>query len=336
MNSQRIGTLTLFGGIMLLALMAFVTKAPRVAGAADLPKVKFGLPKAGMFGLGGLYVIDKKLDRKHGWILQPHWARVSQIEQLVALGKLPAGLATAESSVRANIKGIPLRLIQPYMTPHQHVLVRKDSPYKALKDLKGKSVATTREVTSQYNMFDFMVRKGGMRGAEEEFELKKLGAAAIIAVLETGDVEAATLWEAHVSRLLATGKYRVLVAFRDELAKLLNTEVKMMGWVGAHKDWVKKNSDLVVRMRASWQEGIRGVQKDEEHFRKYAGKLFKIKKKDVLKLGWSRAKTFLLPPDHKWPDKANLNAEKDYLLGLMKIGMFPKEAAGVIDKLFVP
>ena len=194
----------------------------------------------------------------------------------------------------------------------------------------------TREVTSQYNMFDFIVRKQGGRGAEKDFQLKKLGAAGIRAVLEKGDVEAGAIWEAHVSKLLGTGKYRVLMVFRDELAKVLNTDVKMMGWVGATETWVKKNPDLVAKIRAAWQEGIRGVQEDETHFRRYAKKMFGLEKPEVVSLGWKRASTFLLPPDFKWPDKANLDAEKQYLLGGMKMGMFPKEAGGVIDRVFVP
>ena len=72
---------------------------------------------------------------------------------------------------------------------------------------KGKSIAVPREVTSDYNLFDFMMRKQGV-SIEKDFQLKKLGAAGIIAVMEKGEVEAALHWEAHVTRMLATGKYR--------------------------------------------------------------------------------------------------------------------------------
>ncbi|MFQ5850752.1 MAG: ABC transporter substrate-binding protein [Candidatus Binatia bacterium] len=323
------------GGIVLLALLAFASRAPRTVGAAELPTIEVGLPRGGVFGLGGAYIIDKGLDRKNGFVMKPRWAGVAQIERLVAIGALSVGLATAESAVRANLKDIPLRLIQPYMTPHQHVLVRKGSPYKDIMDLKGKPLALTREVTSLYNMFDFIMKKRGV-DIEKEFQLKKLGAAGIRAVLEKGDVEGGIIWEAHVSKLLGTGKFRVLMALRDELARLLNAKVKMMGWVGATDSWVKQNPDLVAKLRAAWQDGIRGVQKDEAHFRKYAKKMFALEKPEVVALGWKRTKTFLLPPDFRWPDKSNLEAEKRYLKGGIEVGMFPKEAAGVIDKMFVP
>jgi ABC-type nitrate/sulfonate/bicarbonate transport system substrate-binding protein len=332
MNSHLIRLLSLVG-IVLLALVA--VSVPTATWAAELPTIEVGLPGGGMFGLGGRYVLDKGLDRKNGFIYKPRWAGVSAVERLMAIGAIPMGLGTSESAVRANLKGNKLRLIQPYMTPHQHLLVRKDSPYKNVMDLKGKPLATTPAVSSMYNMFDFIMKKRKVN-IEKDFQLKKLGAAGIRAVLEKGDVEGALIWEAHVSKLLATGKYRVLMVLRDEMAKLLNTKVKMMAWVGATESWVKQNPVMVSKVRAAWQEAINDMRNDEAHFRKYAKKMFGLEKPNEVALGWKRARTFLLPLNFKWPDRANLDAEKKYLLGGMEMGMFPKETVDVIDKMFVP
>ena len=103
--------------------------------AAELPTIEVGLPEDGMFGLGGQYLIDKGIDKKHGFIVKPRWAGVADVERLMAIGAIPVGLATSESAVRANLNQIAIRLIQPYQTPHNSILVRSDSPYKDLKDL---------------------------------------------------------------------------------------------------------------------------------------------------------------------------------------------------------
>ncbi|MPZ75634.1 MAG: PhnD/SsuA/transferrin family substrate-binding protein [Deltaproteobacteria bacterium] len=303
--------------------------------AAELPTVEIGLPEDGLFGLGGQYLIDKAIDRKHGFVLKPRWAGVADVERLVAIGAIPLGLSTSESAIRANLNNIAIRLIQPYQTPHNAILVRKDAPYKNLKDLKGKPFAVPPEVTSAYNNFDYIMRKQGI-SIEKFYQLKKLGAAGISTVLERGEVEAGYSWEAHVSKLLATGKYRVLVTPREEMNRLLNTEVKTLGWIGGLQSWISKNQPLVPKIRAAWQEMIKGVQQDEEHFRKHAKRLFGLDKPEELKLGWSRTRQFLLPPDFAWPDKANLDVEKKYLKESVELGIFPKEAAGVIDTLFVP
>jgi ABC-type nitrate/sulfonate/bicarbonate transport system substrate-binding protein len=303
--------------------------------AAELPTVEIGLPSDGVFGLGGQYLLDKRLDRKHGFIAKPRWSGVAEVERLVAMGTIPVGLSTSESTLRANLRGIPLRLIQPYMTPHNAVLVRKDAPYKTLTDLKGKPFAVPPEVTSAYNNFDYIMKKQGV-DIERFYQLKKLGAAAISAVLERGEVEAGYSWEGHVSKLLATGRYRVLVQPRDELNRLLGTKVKMLGWLGALDTWSAKNKELIQKLRAAWQEMITGVQEDEEHFRKHAKNFFGLESAEELKLGWPRTRQFLLPPDFPWPDKTNLEIEKRYLREATEMGIFDKKGLALIDAMFVP
>ena len=160
-------------------------------------------------------------------------------------------------------------MIQPFMTPHNSILVRKESPYKNIMELKGKPFAVPPEVTAAYNNFDYIMKKQGV-DIERFFQLKKLGVAGISAVLERGEVEAAYSWEAHVSKLLVTGRYRILMVPREEITRLLNAKVKTLAWVGALDNWVNQNKSLIPRIRKAWQETIAGVQEDEAHFRKHA------------------------------------------------------------------
>jgi ABC-type nitrate/sulfonate/bicarbonate transport system substrate-binding protein len=305
------------------------------ARSAELPTVEIGFPSDGVFGLGGQYLLDKGLDRKHGFVVKPRWAGVAEVERLVAMGTIPVGLSTVESTLRANLRDIPLRLIQPYMTPHNAVLVRKESSYKSLMDLKGKPVAVPPEVTSAYNNLDYIMKKQGV-DIEKFYQLKKLGAAGISAVLERGDVEAAFSWEAHVSKLLVTGRYRVLTQTRDDMNRLLETKVKILGYLGALDTWSNQNKEVIQKLRAAWQDMIKGVQEDEEHFRKHAKKFFGLETAEELKLGWPRTRQFLLPPDFRWPDKANLEVEKRYLREATELGIFDKKGLSLIDTLFVP
>ena len=322
--------------LFVLTLTAvFAGLVPPEGRAAELPTVEIGLPSDGVFGLGGQYLLDKGLDRKHGFIIKPRWTGVAEVERLVAMGTIPVGLSTSESALRANLNNVPLRLIQPYMTPHNAVLVRKDAPYKNLMDLKGKPFAVPPEVTSAYNNFDYIMKKQGA-DIERFYQLKKLGAAGISAVLERGDVEAGYSWEAHVSKLLATGRYRVLVQPRDELNRLLGTKVKMLGWLGALETWAAKNKELIQRLRAAWQEMIAGVQDDEAHFRKHAKNFFGLESAEELKIGWPRTKQFLLPANFPWPDKTNLEIEKRYLREATEMGIFDKKGLVIIDAMFVP
>jgi ABC-type nitrate/sulfonate/bicarbonate transport system substrate-binding protein len=326
--------------ILAAALVAFALLVAFSGSAAngqskEPPTVEVGLPQDGLFGLGGQYILDKGLDRKHGFVMKPRWAGVPEILRLLGVQALSVGLMTPEAGLRANVSGVPIRLIQPYQTPHMHVVVAKDSPYKSVEDLKGKAVALTPEVTTLYNLFDFIMRKKGVN-IEKEFQLKKLGGPGIMAVLERGEVEAGILWEAHVSRLVTSGKYRAIMGFRDELVKLLNGKILPVIWLGSLEPWVKGNPNLVAGLRAAWAEAYRGVQQDEAHFRKYAKQFFGLEKPEDLAPAWQRTKVFLLPADFKWPDASTLKSAKSFLRQGVEMGMFPKEAVAHIDIMFTP
>lgn len=332
MNNHKIGQVA--AGFF-LAFGAVIAYAPEVKGAAELPTVEVGLPEEGVFGLGGLYILDKKLDQKNGFTMKPRWAGVAEVQRLMGIGAVPLGLSVSEVSLRANLKGTPIRLLQPYQLPHIFLLVPKESPYKNVMELKGKKIALTSETTSLYNMFDYMMKKRGVT-IESDFSLRKLGAGAIIAVLEKGDVDGALLFEAHVSRLLAGGKYRPILGFREEMQKLLGGETVILSYIGAVESWIKAHPDLVPKLRAAWAEASRGVQDDEAHFRKHAKRLFNLEKPEEVSLGWSRTRTILAPKDLKWPDPTLIAVQKRYLNEATDLGIFPAEAKKHIEVLFVP
>lgn len=325
-----------FSATVAIALLFFGSQPGAGSGAsADLPVIELGLPQDGMFGLGGQYILDKGLDRKHGFSMKPRWAGVPEVQRLLAIRAIPVGLMTPEAALRARVAGQPIALIQPYQVPHMHVLVHKNSPYKSVPELKGKAIALTPELTGLYNLFDFIMRRNGY-SIEKDFQLKKLGAPGIIAVLEKREVEAGIIWEAHVSRLLLSGKYRVIMTFRDELEKLLQAKVLPTIWLGGLEPWIEANRDAVSKLRASWTEAYRGVQQDEAHFRKYAKKFFGLENPEELGLAWKRTRIFLLPASFAWPDAASLKALKSFLREGVEMGMFPKEASAAIDPLFAP
>lgn len=324
-----------FAGMTLLLLSLLLSLTVTQIRAAELPTIEIGLPDDGLFGLGGQYILDKGLDKKNGFVMKPRWAGVPEIQRLLGIKAISVGLMTPEAGLRANQAGVPIRLVQPYQSSHMYVVVRKDAPYNSVEELKGKPVAITSEVTTLYNLFDFIMRKRGMN-IEKDLQLKKLGAPAIVAVLEKGDVEAGLLWEAHVSRLVTGGKYKTILGFRDELSRLLSVKVMPVIWLSALEPWVKENGAMVPHLRAAWTEAYKGLQNDEAHFKKYAKQFFGLEKPEEIAAAWPRTKIFLLPTDFTWPDAPALKGQKVWLREGVELGMFPKEAAGLIDAMYLP
>ena len=92
---------------MLVALpLASLVSVP--VSAAELPSIEVGLPQNGLFGLGGQYIIDKKLDRKNGFIMKPRWAGVSEIQRLLGIKAVSVGLMTPEAALRAKRAGFDI------------------------------------------------------------------------------------------------------------------------------------------------------------------------------------------------------------------------------------
>jgi len=232
-----------------------------------------------------------------------------------------------------NIQNVPLRVIVPASTAHHFLLVPKDSPYQKVEDLKGQKIATTGETTGMYMIFNFMMKVKGL-DAEKDFQLIKQGAPApMIALLERGEVQGALLWEAHVSRLLATGKYRAILGFSEELSKLIPGHVELLTWISAREDWLKDNRETAVRLRDAWLEGAKGAREDKAFFQSKAKQFFALEQPAEVDLAWERTRQFLGPVS-KWPDATLIKGQKERLSRAIQVGAFPAQAAPFLDVIF--
>lgn len=295
--------------------------------------VKVGVPNDGVFGLIGSYILEKGIDRKYGIIMDPVWAPVAEVQRLLGLGEIKVGLNTKDGALNLNIQKVPMRMVVPALAAHQFLLVAKDSPYQKVEDLKGKKIATTGETTGMYMIFSYITRVKGL-DFEKDFQVIKQGAPApIIALLERGEVQGALLWEGHVSRLLATGKYRTILGLTEELGKLFPGYVELLAFISAHEDWLKANPEAAARLRDAWLEGAKGAKEDREFFRSKAKQFFGLEQPAEVDLAWERTRQFIGPVT-KWPDPALIKSQKDRLRHAIQVGAFPAEAAPFVDVIF--
>ncbi|MBI2363411.1 MAG: hypothetical protein HYV01_00175 [Deltaproteobacteria bacterium] len=75
---------------------------------------------------------------------------------------------------------------------------------------------------------------------------------------------------------------------------------------------------------------------DRSVSRRAAGRSALQQKPEELAAAWPRTKVFLLPADFTWPDAATLKAQKTWLREGVEMGMFEKQASGLIDAMYVP
>ena len=76
----------IIASVCALALTAAFAEISVAGQSSELSTLEVALPEDGMFGLGGQYLMDKGIDRKHGFIVKPRWAALAEAEKLVAFG----------------------------------------------------------------------------------------------------------------------------------------------------------------------------------------------------------------------------------------------------------
>lgn len=144
-----------------------------------------------------LYVAQELgLFKKHGLNVTIVDAKeLAAARDLVVSGKADVFWACPTLAIAAIANGAPLKIISQVKTPCTSVLlVPKNSPIKAWKDLKGKHIAGISPTCEAVIAYEKKVRENG-----GEFILEKLAGGPAIAALEAGKVDGAILEEPHVS-----------------------------------------------------------------------------------------------------------------------------------------
>lgn len=197
---------------------------------------------------------------------------------LVVSGQADVFWSCPTVAIAAIGNGAPIKMISQVKTPCTSVLVvRKDSPIKQYKDLKGKHIAG---ISPTCEAVISLTRKA--RDAGGEFILEKLAGGPAIAALEAGKVDGAILEEPHVSIAELKG-YKVL--FRDASANI------PCRTINARNGYLKDNPETLKRFIKAIEEANVIILKDPtgdlvvDIAEKYTGA-----PKDAIKYGNNRLK----------------------------------------------
>jgi ABC-type nitrate/sulfonate/bicarbonate transport system substrate-binding protein len=154
--------------------------------------------------------------------------------------------------------------------------VKKDAPYKSFGDLKGKKIGNFARVTGAY-FFSAVIAREKKLDIEKDFQNVPAETGALIALLERGEVEAINMFEPHTTRLVLSGKYRVLLDFDIELEQIFGAP-PLKSTVGMLKETVEKQPQLVKALRSAYTDAVRMIKagQDEDFFKAKAKELFNL------------------------------------------------------------
>jgi len=271
------------------ALIAFVFLIARAgtdasAGQAIQP-INLATSASGQSGYVAALIENKGLDVKYGLKITNMMMDFTEAANAVKLGRAVASSMQPSTAVNLIKSGTDIRLVTPQIWSGNSWVVKKDSPYKSFADLKGKKIGNFARVTGAY-FFSAVIAKEQKLDLEKDFQSIPAETGALIALLERGDVEAINMFEPHVTRMVMSGRYRVLVDFDIALEEIFGAP-PLKSTVGMLKETVEKQPQLVKALRGAYADAVQMIKKgqDEDFFKSKAKEFFNLSTPDEVSAG---------------------------------------------------
>lgn len=284
MNMFKAGALK-----VLFFVSVFLAGAIFLNGCAKKPqKVSLGYVSKGLTGLGVQVMKDQKIPEKYGITFEyMGFLSPSSLNQSFMMGKFDVNLAAGINVIAlARSKGYKVQYFSPTLLNSVSLLVRRDSPCTTLEDLKGKKIGWYGLPSGGGIGFYVLSHKRGIN-ILKDVQLIQTKPPALIPLLKKREVEAIVIYEPFVSRLLATGEYRVIMGpFFKEWEQETGIPLEMAG-LAASEEWLKNHKDLALKIIKIWKETANYIKENIDKVLKEYPQYTGLETEEELKLGTS-------------------------------------------------
>jgi ABC-type nitrate/sulfonate/bicarbonate transport system substrate-binding protein len=309
--------------------MAFSEFRPEANAGQSLQPINVATSAAGQSGYVAALIENRGLDVKYGIKINNMMMDFTEAANAVKLGRTVASAMQPSTAVNLVKSGTDIRLITPQIWSGNSWVVKKDAPYKSFGDLKGKKIGNFARVTGAY-FFSAVIAKEKRLDIEKDFQSVPAETGALIALLERGEVEAINMFEPHTTRLVLSGKYRVLVDFDIELEQIFGAP-PLKSTVGVLKETVEKQPQLVKALRGAYTDAVRLIKtgQDEDFFKSKAKELFNLSTPEQVAAGMKQNKANFAD---KWGE-AFFQSQNKILQSGVNLGLLPN--IGDLNQLWV-
>ena len=239
------------------------------AGPAELVKVEFPdltFPT----NLSAVYqeIKAEGIDKKHGIDLSLRkYATTDEPQQALATGTIGISNFTLLNWAKLKNEGRDLELVTPLIVERTKLIVKADSPYRSLADLRGKKIGSLPAGTGLYQNWR-IVSEGLGLDFEEDFEHVPGPPPAVVGFLDSGQVDAAVLFEPFVARLVSSGRYRQVMDAGEEWEKQHGSTMHNL-FVAATPGWLAGHRDAAAGLKAMFREGLALASGKPDFFGQY-------------------------------------------------------------------
>lgn len=244
-----------------LSASAMLALAPRLVRAdADVTVMTLPIDQ----GAQAFYAQDLGMFKQAGLDAQVSITNFgTQVASAVAGGSIAVGQSNVISLAAAHERGLPFALIAAaglYSTakPTSMMIVDKNSPLKAAKDLDGKTVAVNglKSIT-QISVQAWADQNGG---DSQQIKFVEMPFVEMGPALASGRIDMALMADPDATTVLANGKTRPFGKAFDAIGK----EFLIGGWF-AKTDWIAANPDTVRKFVSVMREAAQWANKPSNY-----------------------------------------------------------------------
>jgi ABC-type nitrate/sulfonate/bicarbonate transport system substrate-binding protein len=217
-------------------------------------------------------IASQHLDRKYGIDLQvKHFQSVPALNSAVVAGAVEAGFASLTNMASARAQGRDVEIFDALLGSSEVVLVLKDSAATNMADLKGQKFGSFSGATSTA----FAVLTTSTKAAGEEQDLASAVSvvnapdAALLGLLENGQLKGALISSGGTVPALLTGKYKVLVNIGEQYRKFFGAPPGQV-MVTTTEKYAKDHGEILRSFSATLADGMHHILETPSVWQEYA------------------------------------------------------------------
>jgi len=219
-------------------------------------KIKIGAVASGSTSPPNLVISQQKLDRKYG--LDIEWVKLNpaSVQKAFALHQFEVNFAqTPLDLIRQSARGDRVFSFRSATFSNNFAIVRKDSPYQSMADLKGKKFGIFTWSSGSTAAFNKIIKQKYGLELKKDFEVIVGSPPALKGLLEKGEIEGAIHIDPVVMRLIASGKYRQLLSLYEGWKELTGSPL-LVTTLAAWKDFAGTHPQIMRKLVQIYDEAV--------------------------------------------------------------------------------
>jgi len=229
-----------------------------------LQKVKVVIPQESVFVLSYLGARDAGVYSEHGIDVdvdpRPFAGFLAGLPSKQCMAATYAGI---EAIDKIN-QGLDWVIIGGGLTVVQDVIVRKDSPFKSVTDLRGKKFGTFSTGAGSFKVIRATIIDGFKLDIVKDTVLQQVAGPALSKLLERGQVDAMiNISSLNLAAEAQADKFRVLFSPNDYWKQKTGYPIMWAAPIVAWRSWVEEDETRAKNFAAATEESFRWLEKPE-------------------------------------------------------------------------